>query len=102
MARKRFVRKPSKYEDQAVLIQSVVTDIIEFNKEYPDGRIKNVFRCKSSRIPEGRMCIQWGRTSIEIGCEVQMKGRIAENCGKEVFLVWSSMIMKKPEEMRSS
>lgn len=97
MARRRFVRKPSKYEDQAVLIQSVVTEIIEHNKEYSDGRIKNVFRCKSSKYPEGRMCIQWGRTSIEVGCEVQMKGRIVDNSENEVFLVWSSMILKRAE-----
>lgn len=102
MARKRFVRKPSKYEDQAALIQSVVTEIIEDNKEYSDGKIKNVFRCKSSKIPEGRMCIKWGRTPIEVGCEIQMKGRIVENLGNEVFLVWSLMIVKRPEGTRSS
>ncbi|MBR5202821.1 MAG: hypothetical protein IKW45_06110 [Clostridia bacterium] len=97
MAKKRFIRKPSKYEDQAILIHSVVTEIIERNKEYSDSRIKNVFRCKSSVIPEGRMCILWGRSAIEVGDEVQMKGRMIDNCGKEVFLVWSMMFIRRGE-----
>lgn len=101
MARKRFVYKPSKYEDQAVLIQSVVIEILEHNKEY-DGRLKNVFKCKSSKYPDGRLCILWGRSTIEVGCEVQMKGRIVDNCGKEVFLAWSLMITKRAEGTRSS
>lgn len=95
MARKRFIRKPSKYEDQAILVESSIIEILEQNVEYADGRLKNVFRCKSSTNPEGRMCIQWGRTTFEVGSRVQMKGRIANNNGNEVFLVWSSMIINR-------
>lgn len=91
---RRFYKRTSKYEDEAVLLHSVVTEVLEKNAEYPNDRIKNVFRVKSKN-PEGRLCVLWGRSCVEVGCEIQAKGRIVNNGDKEVFLCWSALIMKR-------
>ncbi len=94
MAKKRFFKRRSKYEDEAILVSSVITEIIEENAEYPNGKIKNVFKCKSSTDPEGRLCILWGRSCLEIGCAIDMKGRTVKNGDKDVFLAWSALVKK--------
>ena len=98
MARWRGRKKTvSKYENDAVLVSVTVTEIIEQNKEYENGKLKNVFKAVSKSGNE-RMCIQWGRSLISVGCEVQMKGRIKD----DVFLVWSAMIVKNPNKERAT
>lgn len=84
MSRRKFIRKVSKYEDEAVLYTSQVLKIEEQNIIINE-KYKTVFYCKSSKLPEGRMCIAWGRTNIQAGDIVHMKGRMKD----EVFLVWS-------------
>ncbi len=65
MRRRKFVRK-SKYEDNAVLINSTIQKIDIQNEEIGD-KYKNVFYIKSNTYPEGRMCILWGESSFEVG-----------------------------------
>ncbi len=84
MTRKKFIRKVSKYADEAMLFSSEVLKIEEQNISINE-KFKTVFYCKSSKFPEGRMCIAWGRTNIQVGDIVHMKGRIKD----DVFLVWS-------------
>lgn len=93
MARKRKKRQPSKYEKDAVLVSATVNKIDFINLEV-NGKLKTVFYCPSYICPEGRMCIAWGRTNIQIGDEIQMKGRFVD----DVFLVWSLMISKRKEQ----
>ena len=81
----------SKYTDEAVLIETTITEVLEHNKEYSE-RIKNVFKC-ASRIGEDRLCILWGRSNISAGDKIQMKGRIKD----DVFLAWDLMILKKAD-----
>ena len=88
--RKKYV---SKYENDAVLISSVVTKIEIQNVEIKD-KFKTVFYCESKAKPEGRMCVQWGRSSVKVGDKFEAKGRITED---GTFLVWSLMIFQKPE-----
>lgn len=93
--RKRFERKPSKYEEQAILITSIVVGI-DYQNEEVGERVKNVFYLKSKQYPEtGRMCVLWGRSSFNIGDEVMCKGRLNE---QGTFLVWSLMITKRAEK----
>ena len=47
-------------------------------------KFKTVFYCKSNKLSNGRMCVIWGRTTFNIGDEINMKGRLKD----EVFLVW--------------
>lgn len=83
-------KKKSKYEQDALLITSEVIEIIENNKQYPNEKIKNVFKC-ASRDGNGKTCIYWGISNIATGDEISMTGRYKD----EVFLVWSLQIIKK-------
>lgn len=83
----------SKYEKDAMIYESIVTKIEVQNQEIGE-RIKNVFYVKSNVLPEGRMCILWGRTNFNVGDKLAMKGRM-NNDG--VFLVWSHMIHRNTE-----
>lgn len=85
--RKRYVKPVSKYEAEKVHISSEVIKIEQQNEPVND-KYKTVFYCKSKKIPEGRMCIAWGRTRIAVGSKVEMDGRLKE----DVFLVWSLTI----------
>lgn len=89
--KKKFVKQPSKYENDAILITSVVKKIELQNVEINE-KLKTVFYCESNTIPEGRLCITWGRTNLEIGDKFQAKGRITEN---GTFLIWSMLRFKK-------
>lgn len=90
MSRKK--KKTSKFIDEAILVKATVTEIIEKNKEY-SHRFKNVFKC-ASQTGIDRMCILWGRSNIDVGDEVQMKGRFKD----DVFLAWSAVIRKNKEK----
>ena len=73
--RKKFVRQPSKYENEAILVTSTVKKIELQNVEINE-KLKTVFYCDSNTIPAGRLCIVWGRTALEVGDEFQAKGRL--------------------------
>ena len=88
--RKTNIRQ-SKFADSGLLIETVITEIIESNKEYAE-KIKNVFKCES-RSGEAQLCILWGHSSISVGDRVQMRGRMKD----DVFLAWSLNILKKGE-----
>lgn len=81
--RKKFIKQPSKYEKDAVMITTKILKVelqnFEVNKKY-----KTVFYCPSYEKPEGRMCIVWGRTTFNAGDEITMTGRFNDG----VFLVW--------------
>lgn len=92
MARRKYKRFISKYENDAVLINSTIINFEYKNKEVGE-RFKNVFFLKSTKFPEtGRLSILWGRCSANIGDEVICKGRIDE---QGTFLCWSMMIKKQ-------
>jgi len=101
--RKRKFRTPSKYEADAMIIESVVTKIDFRNREI-NGKRKTVFYCKSYLCPEGRMCITWKYNTIAIGDTVQMKGRFIKSDEtdnpdyKNVFIAWSVLIIKRAEQ----
>lgn len=94
----------SKTEDYLVIITGKISDIIEYNAEYPaqdkDGnpitRFKNVFSLSNPRTDDSRFntCISWERQTIRIGDIVSIKGRFLENA----FLVKSLIIYKRGEE----
>ena len=48
---------------ERIIVDTEVIEIIE-QKQYANGRIKNVFKCKSDVSADGRMCILWGLSSI--------------------------------------
>lgn len=91
--RKRKKREPSKYEKEAVFVEATINKIDFINQEIND-KLKSVFYCPSYLCPEGRMCIYWGRTSIQVGDKVLMKGRFVDG----TFLVWQLLITKGQEQ----
>ena len=88
--RKKFVRQPSKYENEAILVTSTVKKIELQNVEVNE-KLKTVFYCESNQLPEGRLCIAWGRTNIDVGSRFQAKGRLLPD---GTFLVWSMLRFK--------
>ena len=94
----------SKTEDYLVIVTGKISNIIEFNTEYPakdkDGnpttRFKNVFSLSNPRISDPRFdtCISWERQTIRIGDIVNIKGRYLN----EGFLVKGLMIYKRGKE----
>lgn len=88
----RRKKKTSKFIDEAILVNTTITEIIEKNKEY-SYRFKNVFKC-ASKTGIDKMCILWGRSNIDVGDEVQMQGRFKD----DVFLAWSIQILKKEQK----
>lgn len=95
MVRRKFVRKKSKYEDDAMIATAKVCKIDYKNEPTGKGEtLKTVFYCPSNLCPEGRMCIVYGRVSFEVGDEVTMKGRFNDG----VFLVWSMFVNRTKEK----
>lgn len=90
MARRKFIKKTSKYEQDAIMIVSTVKKIELLNVEVND-KLKTVFYCESNQLPEGRLCIAWGRTNIDVGSRFQAKGRLLPD---GTFLVWSMLRFK--------
>ena len=102
--RKKYIKKPSKYADEATIVESIVTKIDFQNKEI-NGKLKTVFYCKSYLCPDGdgRMCILWEYNTIKTGDKVQMKGRFVGNEAtnpeeRNVFIAWSAMILERREQ----
>lgn len=89
----RYAKSNSKYKDDAIIVNAVVSGIEEV-KKYPDGRVKTAFKCKSVS-GDDRLCIFWSNITAQVGDLVSMKGRFKE----EVFLVWSLLIVKKVGEL---
>lgn len=80
----RNKRRKSKYEEEAVIARATVNRVEVVNQLVND-KYKNVFYCPSYLEPNGRMCIYWGRVMLNIGDEIEMKGRFSDGA----FLVWS-------------
>ena len=66
MAKKRFKKQPSKYENEALLLTSTV-ERIEVQNAVINGKFKTVFYCKSDDNPEGQICVYWQRTTFKVG-----------------------------------
>ena len=65
--------KYSKYQDEAVEVETTVTGFIERNKFYEEnGKTKNVFTCKSSKETD-QLCILWAYSSMNIGDRILLK-----------------------------
>lgn len=99
MARKKKEKFVSKYADDAIIINTKVLEIEEQNVQYYDEkknkyRFKSVFYCASSS-GKPRMCVSWDRNTIQVGDEVQLKGRLND----DVFLVWSLLIMRRSSDV---
>lgn len=92
VCRKTNNQKPvSKHKKDAVIISATVNKIELLNAEV-NGKLKSVFYCPSYYAPEGRMCVYWGgRTCVEVGDRVEMKGRYVDG----VFLVWQLLVDKR-------
>lgn len=106
--RKKYIKKPSKYADDATIVESTVTKI-DYQNKIINGKLKTVFYCKSYLCPDGdgRMCILWGYNTIQEGDQIVMKGRFAgsESTNPEernVFLAWSVMIRKRENDVKAS
>lgn len=93
MPKKKYFRKPSKYEEESLLAEGIVTEMIMKNEPIGD-KYKTVFKVPSMMCPEGRICVYWGITGIEVGDQVFMKGRF----NGDVFLVWKDRLMYKRQE----
>lgn len=93
MAKRKKFYKNTKWEDEGCIMETTILRFEEQNKICPNGKIKNVFYCKSKLKPEGRMCVLWERTTAQPGDKVVMKGRF----NMETFLAWSLMIMKRAQ-----
>ena len=86
--------KYSKYQDEAVEVETTVTSFIERNKFYEDkGKTKNAFTCKSSKETD-QLCILWDYTTAQIGDRVILKGRFTP----QAFIAWKVMVIKKAEQ----
>lgn len=92
MRKRNFKKAASKFLENAVIVRTTITEIIERNKPFGD-RFKNVFKCSSQKKPEGRMCVLWGKYNLEVGYEIEMKGRNVEQNGNSIFLAWSIQII---------
>ena len=90
VTRKRFIKKPSKYEKEATLAEGIINKI-EYKNLLVNEKYKSVFYVPSYLCPQGRMCVFWGYTTINTGDKVEMKGRFSDG----VFLVWSLKIHKR-------
>ena len=88
--KKKFI---SKYENDAVLVRSKILKIELQNQEI-NGKLKTVFYCESKAIPEGRMCVHWGRTNIQVSDEFEAKGRLTP---EGTFIVWSLMFRRREQ-----
>lgn len=91
--RKKKEKYVSKYENDAVLVHSKILKIELQNQEI-NGKLKTVFYCESKAFPEGRMCVHWGRTNIQVGDEFQAKGRLTP---EGIFVVWSLMFRRREQ-----
>ena len=89
MFRKKYITNKYLIKD-LVLFPTKVLKIEEQNKPIND-KLKTVFYCKSQTKPEGIMCVSWGRTSIDVGDTVELKGRLKNN----VFIAWEIQIKNK-------
>lgn len=86
--------KYSKYQDEAVEVETTVTGFIERNKFYEEnGKTKNVFTCKSSKETD-QLCILWAYSSMNIGDRILLKGRFTP----QAFIAWNVIILKKAEQ----
>ena len=83
----------SKKSIERIIADTEIIEIIE-QKQYANGRIKNVFKCKSDVATDGRMCILWGLSSIRAGAKIRMAGNLILSGGKEIFLAHSSIVDK--------
>ena len=70
------------------LVTAIVTEIMEYNKEYPDS-IKNSFKCAGTSGGE-KICIYWERCNLCIGDTVQMKGWYNK---QGIFIVKSLLVI---------
>ena len=88
---KKSFNKPSKYDKDAIIVNSTVKKIELQNVEINE-KLKTVFYCESEILQEGRLCILWGRTSIKVGDKFQAKGRLTPD---GTLLIWDLLRFKK-------
>lgn len=101
MTRRKFFKKQSsKFLEDAVIVRTTIIEMIEKKKPYGD-RYKNVFKCSSKKNPDGRMCVLWGAYNLDVGYEIEMKGRNIEQGDQDIFLAWGVQIIKTPGEEKA-
>ncbi len=75
------------------IIEGQITEFIEYNKEYPSGSTKNVFKLKVN-AQEELTCVFWKRaTNLNVGCKIQGRGWYMG----EIFLFQSLLITQAGE-----
>ena len=86
--------KYSKYQDEAVIVETTVTNFVERNKFYEEkNKTKNVFTYKNSKGTD-QLCILWDYTTTNVGDRVLLKGRFTP----QAFIVWNVIIIKRAEQ----
>lgn len=88
--RHRYKRHISKYEEEAIIAEGRISKI-DYQNQFIGEKYKTVFYVPSQLCPEGRMCVKWGHTNINVGDYVEMKGRFNDG----IFLCWSMKIMQR-------
>lgn len=89
--RKKYV---SRYEQETIQVTKKIVKIDYLNQVCSE-KYKSVFYVQSEINPDKPvMCVLWGYTSIGLGDEIGMKGRLLNN----IFLVWSLIIKKRCEQ----
>lgn len=89
MRKKKFYKQPSKYADEACIIQGTRVVSIVDKIDYPDGKFKTVFECESS-TGKPRRCVYWSKVDLEVDDKVNLRGRFVG----DVFLCWGIQIIK--------
>lgn len=89
--RKKYI---SKYEQEAIQVTKKIIKI-DYLNQFCSEKYKSVFYVPSEINPDKPvMCVLWGYTSIGLGDEIEMKGRLLNN----IFLVWNLIIKKRCEQ----
>lgn len=87
-----MAKKKIDYQEDARIISTHVLKIDYKNQPVgKNGRLKTVFYCPTYECPDGRMCVIYDRTTIDVGDEIRTTGRF----NGDVFLAWSIQIIKK-------
>lgn len=92
--RRRYKRQISKYEEQALNAEGKIIKI-DYKNQIVGEKYKTVFYVPSLLCPEGRRCVTWGHTNINVGDYVELKGRFND----DIFLCWSIKIIRKSESL---
>lgn len=85
------VNYKKEYQEAYILVPRVKIQEVKEKNTLINEKFKTVFVCESKKKKDGVMCIFWGKTKLEQGDIVQLKGRFKG----EVFIARSLKILQK-------